>query len=61
MADGRFAGSRSTGEDHNTRSAMIGRYVYGRYENGKFTEWVVGKNMAVNAMYCLDSRGIYKI
>jgi hypothetical protein len=62
MAAGRFAGSRSTGEGYNDKpTARIGKYVYGRYEDGKFTEWELGKFIRVNAMYCLESRRIYNI
>jgi hypothetical protein len=62
MVDDRFAGSRSTGEGHSDKSAaMIDKYVYGRYENGKFTEWELGKFIRVNAMYCLKTKRIYKI
>jgi hypothetical protein len=62
MADDRFAGSRSTGEGYNDKfAARIGKYVYGRYENGKFTEWELGKFIRVNAMYCIESKKIYYI
>ena len=42
-------------------TALSEGYIYGRYEDSKFTEWELGKRVMVNAMYCIEDDTVYRI